>query len=235
MGRGTFSQVLMCRDLSAAEPTEAELQAEVTELDAEAAAAAAAASSSSGGVVARQQQVAIPLKPRNLVAIKVIRDVARYRHAAEKEARILQHLAASKHHPNHPANPNRELQTARGMQQDSSSGVYGVNPLLGWFRMGGHMCLGSKHIHSFKQARPQQQQQQQLTWLYRPSAHSSLSLSLSSAPRSVRLSVFPPLGCSVYDFLRANHFRPMFPVSRHPSETSGGAYTQSARGCLRCS
>lgn len=25
------------------------------------------------------------------------------------------------------------------------------------------------------------------------------------------LSVFPPLGCSLYDFLRANHFRPMFP------------------------
>lgn len=23
--------------------------------------------------------------------------------------------------------------------------------------------------------------------------------------------VFPPLGCSLYDFLRANHFRPMFP------------------------
>jgi len=50
------------------------------------------------------------------------------------------------------------------MQQDSSLGVYGVNPLLGWFRMGGHMAL-----------------------------------------------VMQPLGCSLYDFLRANHFRPLFP------------------------
>jgi serine/threonine protein kinase len=148
MGRGTFSQVLQCRDLAATAPTDEEMASEQTE-----------AEESSGNSSAL---VTIPLKPKNIVAIKVIRDVARYRHAAEKEARILQHLAASKHNPCHPAQPAKELQTAKGMQQDSSSGVYGVNPLLGWFRMGGHFCL-----------------------------------------------VFPPLGCSLYDFLRANHFRPM--------------------------
>lgn len=33
------------------------------------------------------------------------------------------------------------------------------------------------------------------------------------------LPVFPPLGCSLYDFLRANHFRPFFPHSiRHIAE-----------------
>lgn len=125
LGRGTFSQVLQCRDLAAAPITDDEQMGE-----------------ESSDASAPSTMVAIPLKPRNVVAIKVIRDVARYRHAAEKEARILQHLAASKHHPCHPAQPAPELQTARGMQQDSMAGVYGVNPLLGWFRMGGHMCLG---------------------------------------------------------------------------------------------
>ncbi len=147
MGRGTFSQVLLCRDLAATAGTDAEMAGDDD-----------GASTSQGGNL-----ISIPLKPKNVVAIKVIRDVARYRHAAEKEARILQHLAATKHSPCHPAQPLKELQTARGMQQDSMSGAYGVNPLLGWFRMGGHFCL-----------------------------------------------VFPPLGCSLYDFLRANHFRPMF-------------------------
>jgi len=159
LGRGTFSQVLQCRDLAAPLPTDDDMS--------EADSNASSSSSSSGSGL-----VTIPLKPKNYVAIKVIRDVARYRHAAEKEARILQHLAASKHTPFHPARPHRDLQTARGMQQDSNSGVYGVNPLLGWFRLGGHFCL-----------------------------------------------VFPPLGCSLYDFLRANHFRPLFPHHiRHIAE-----------------
>ena len=150
MGRGTFSQVLLCRDLAATAGTDAEMSGDDD----------STSSSNSSGLIS------IPLKPKNVVAIKIIRDVARYRHAAEKEARILQHLAATRHSPVHPAQPLKELQTARGMQQDSLSGAYGVNPLLGWFRMGGHFCL-----------------------------------------------VFPPLGCSLYDFLRANHFRPMFRLS----------------------
>lgn len=153
LGRGTFSQVLQCRDLVAPATMNEEDMME----DVESAASSSSSSSNSN-------MVTIPLKAKNIVAIKVIRDVARYRHAAEKEARILQHLAATKHQPYHPAQPALELQTARGMQQDSRIGVYGVNPLLGWFRMGGHFCM-----------------------------------------------VFPPLGCSLYDFLRANRFAPLFP------------------------
>ena len=131
LGRGTFSQVLQCRDLAAPAQTEQDMEVDSND-------SSSSSSSSSSGSTG---MVKIPLKPKNIVAIKVIRDVARYRHAAEKEARILQHLAATKHHPYHPARPARELQTARGMQQDSKSGIYGVNPLLGWFRMGGHMAL----------------------------------------------------------------------------------------------
>ena len=135
--------MLQCRDLASTGGTEDAMQDDGgLDQEAAAAAAAAAASSSSSAAATLHQPVSIPLKPKNIVAIKVIRDVARYRHAAEKEARILQHLAASRHQHGHPAQPPKELQTARGMQQDSSLGVYGVNPLLGWFRMGGHMCLG---------------------------------------------------------------------------------------------
>jgi serine/threonine protein kinase len=169
LGRGTFSQVLQCRDLAATAPTDDEMQVDA---DSDSGSSGSSSSGSSGSSGSQQGMVTIPLKPSNIVAIKVIRDVARYRHAAEKEARILQHLAASKHHPYHPARPAQELQTARGMQQDSLAGVYGVNPLLGWFRLGGHMCL-----------------------------------------------VFPPLGCSLYDFLRANHFRPLFPYVDQPDLT----------------
>jgi serine/threonine protein kinase len=130
LGRGTFSQVLQCRDLAATAPTDVEMLVDSEE--------SSSGRSSGSSNTSSSGMVTIPLKPRNVVAIKVIRDVARYRHAAEKEARILQHLAATKHNP-HPARPAPELQTARGMQQDSRLGVYGVNPLLGWFRMGGHM------------------------------------------------------------------------------------------------
>jgi len=103
MGRGTFSQVLLCRDLAATAGTDAEMAGDDD----------MAGNANAAGLIS------IPLKPKNVVAIKIIRDVARYRHAAEKEARILQHLAATKHSPCHPAQPLKELQTARGMQQDS--------------------------------------------------------------------------------------------------------------------
>jgi serine/threonine protein kinase len=177
LGRGTFSQVLQCRDLAAPIPSDSDAHMDDDSVS-------SASSSSSGSSGSSHNMVTIPLKAKNLVAIKVIRDVARYRHAAEKEARILQHLAATKHTPCHPARPVKELQTARGMQQDSTSGVYGVNPLLGWFRMGGHFCL-----------------------------------------------VFPPLGCSLYDFLRANHFRPLF-RKMHTIRTRSHTLSPSSSGAL---
>lgn len=166
LGRGTFSQVLLCRDLAAPIPSahqsrQDEMDTSSEEDSDDGRGRGGSASSQQGGYLPR---VRIPSKGSNLVAIKVIRDVARYRHAAEKEARILQHLSSSRHSPHHPAQPLPSLQTAVGHAQDSSLGSYGVNPLLGWFRLGNHMCL-----------------------------------------------VFPPCGCSLYDFLRANHFRPMFP------------------------
>jgi len=131
LGRGTFSQVILCRDLVSSLPSEDEARAE--------------ALAAQQAQQANPNLVQIHRRPQNVVAIKVVRDVARYRHAAEKEARILQHLAASRHSPCHPAQPASDLQTAIGMQQDATIGTYGVNPLLGWFRMGGHMCLTHDH------------------------------------------------------------------------------------------
>jgi hypothetical protein len=136
LGRGTFSSVISCRDLSA--PHDDDNSSVSPEND------ITSGNSGSDDDRSTSPLVVIPRKPNNMFAIKVIRDVARYRHAAEKEARILQYLASSKHHPYHPARPRTDLQTARGYQQDSISGVYGVNPLLGWFRLNGHMCMVRK-------------------------------------------------------------------------------------------
>ena len=103
VGRGTFSQVVQCRDLIA----EQRMQAEDS------------SSSSSSSSPPPRRQV--------MVAIKVVRAVDRYRYAAEREARLLQHL--------------NQRQAALLPSSPFVYGAEGCVPYLGSFPLDAHICL----------------------------------------------------------------------------------------------
>ena len=109
LGHGTFSQVVQCRDL----------MAEQLALSEDASASASSSSSSSPPAAYRRRNV--------MVAIKIVRAVDRYRFAAEREARLLQHLNAKKQ--------------ALSASSPLHHGAEGCVPFLGSFPLEQHICL----------------------------------------------------------------------------------------------